>query len=238
MSPGDRNKILIAGGVALVAIVVIVFFVVRGRGRQAPPTGAGSYAAAPAAGTAVTPGQAAPAPPGGAAATGQQGPAAPGAPTEVAQAPGGGTYAGPRSPIRMGTGAELSTRQDPFLTFEPEPQPIPPEMLYPVPIVVTQEGGLRPPGLPESAGPLGRRRVAGLLFNDGAWAILELDGQTSIVKPGDVVDGNRVTAITTDSLFVIDSGGRPWRVALRSLAAAGAAEVTVPGMPEAPPAVF
>jgi hypothetical protein len=92
--------------------------------------------------------------------------------------------------------------------------------------------------MPEVAGPLGHRRVAGLLFNDGAWAILEQENQTFIVKPGDMVDGNRITAIGPDSIFVTDAQGRRWQVNLRSLAPGGgeAAAGTIPAMPEAPPA--
>jgi hypothetical protein len=140
----------------------------------------------------------------------------------------------------MNSGTTEPTRPDPFLTFEAPPAPIPPEVTANLPPVVLQAGGLRPPGMPEGAqGPLGRRRVAGLMFNDGAWAILEQENQSFIVKPGDVVDGNRITAIGPDSLFVTDPQGRRWRVDLRSLASTEGAAVSsssnVPGMPETPP---
>jgi hypothetical protein len=140
----------------------------------------------------------------------------------------------------MNSGPTEPTRPDPFLVFEEPPAPIPPEVTANLPPVVLQAGGLRPPGMPEGAqGPLGRRRVAGLMFNDGAWAILEQENQSFIVKPGDVVDGNRITAIGPDSLFVTDPQGRRWRVDLRSLASTEGAAVSsssnVPGMPETPP---
>jgi hypothetical protein len=77
------------------------------------------------------------------------------------------------------------------------------------------------------------------MFNDGAWAILEQENQSFIVKPGDMVDGNRITAIGPDSLFVTDSQGRRWQVDLRSLASPEGTVVPssnrVPGMPQAPP---
>jgi hypothetical protein len=251
MSAADRNKIIIAGGIALIAIILIVFFLRSRGGKQAATTAGGggfggtaqtAAGGAPQAGGAAAPGQAAPAAPGGragaaagaggAAATG---PAAPGA-VQIAQAPSSGApYLGV---VRMGTGASEPSRIDPFLTFEAPPAPIPPEVSAALPPVVLQTGGLRPGGLPENVGgPLGQRRVAGLLFDDGAWAILEQDNQTFIVKPGDIVDGNRITAIGPDSIFVTDNQGRRWRVDLRALAPQGGstAPSSVPGMPEAPP---
>jgi len=248
MSPADRNKIIIAGGVALIAIILIVFFLMRGRGgtEAATTAGAGGFGGTgqTAAGGAAAPGQTTPAAAGGAAGfagggpAGAAGPGVPGA-TVVAQVPGGGVYV-PGSPIRINSGPTEPTRPDPTLTFEAPPAPIPPEVTANLPPVVLQAGGLRPPGIPEGGqGPLGRRRVAGLMFNDGAWAILEQENQSFIVKPGDMVDGNRITAIGPDSLFVTDSQGRRWQVDLRSLASPEGTVVPssnrVPGMPQAPP---
>ena len=260
MSAADRNKIIIAGAVAIVAIVVIVFFL-RGRGGKQPAAaGAGGFGGtAQTAAGGTPPGQAAPAAPGGAVGVAGQGtvgapgavapggaapvPGAPGA-TEVAQAaPAGGVMGGvyvPGSPIRMNSGPGEPSRVDPFLTFEAPPQPVPPEVTANLPPVVLQAGGLRPPGMPEGGvqGPLGRRRVAGLMFNDGAWAILEQENQSFIVKPGDIIDGNRITAIGPDSIFVTDAQGRRWQVILRALAptAGASTSANVPAMPEAPPA--
>lgn len=243
MSAADRNKIIIAGGVALLAIIVIVFFL-RGRGGRQRAAGAGGFGAAQQVaaggaeqpGGAVAPGENVPAAPGGAAPGAPSAPGAPGAAEGAAAAgPAVSPYVGQ---VRMGTGPEERSRPDPFLTFEAPPQPISPEMLANLPPVILQAGGLRPPGMPEAAGPLGRRRVAGLLFDDGAWAILEQDGRTFIVKPGDMVDGSRVTAVGPDSIFVTDAQGKRWRVALRSLSPGGAAAaaISIPGMPAAPPA--
>jgi hypothetical protein len=116
----------------------------------------------------------------------------------------------------MGGGSSVLTRDDPFITFEPEPQPTPPELIVNLPPVSLQDGGLRPAGIPEVA-EIGHRRVAGLLFNDRAWAILEREGETFIVKPGDRIDGNLITAIARDSVFLIDDQGRRWQVPLRGV---------------------
>jgi hypothetical protein len=227
MGPADRNKILIAGGVAVVAIALILFFVLRGR-RPAVPAGAGF-----GAGQAVE--QAEAGGPGQMPAPGEAEPAAAGgeeAPAAVAAAPSVSVGV-----VEMGTGPAEPTRTDPFETFHPPPVPTPPELLVPLPTVAL--GPLRPPGA--GAGPrVGNRRVAGLLFNDQAWAILEdEDGQTFIVKPGDVVDGIRITAIARDSIYLMDSDGRKWQVPLRGLgpgSTAVGARSTVSALPSLPPA--
>ncbi len=226
MSPADRNKILIAGGVALVALVLIAVFVLRGRRAKGPPAAAfetGEAAQQAEAGAApVAPGATEPAEAGG------ELPAAAAAP-----APSLGV-------VKMGTGPAEPTRPTPFLTFEPPPQPTPPELLVSLPPVGLVPGGLRPPGAGPVGPRVGNRRVAGLLFNDQAWAILEdEDGETFIVKPGDVVDGIRITAIARDSIFLMDRDGKKWQVPLRGLgpSAGGAGPTsTVSAMPALPSA--
>jgi hypothetical protein len=223
MSPADRNKILIAAGVAVVAIAAILFFVLRG-GKPAETTGVAGGFDTGAEGTAAVEAEA------GAPAVEGEAPPAPGA-----AAPAGGPR---QSVIQMGTGSAVHTRPDPLITFEPPPQPTPPELIANLPPVNLQEGGLRPAGVSEAT-EVARRRVAGLLFNDRAWAILEENGETYVVKPGDVIDGNRITAISRDSLYLLDAEGRRWQVLLRGAgpgAAGGASAGTrVPGMPEQPP---
>jgi preprotein translocase subunit YajC len=46
------------------------------------------------------------------------------------------------------------------------------------------------------------RRMAGVLFSDGIYAILETNGRSQTVKPGDTVDGGKVISIQSDSLTI------------------------------------
>jgi hypothetical protein len=205
MNLADQKKILIAGGVAVVAVILIVVFVLRGRGGQGAAETAGfqegvatEVTGAVEGGEALVPGEGVPAEAGG----------------EVPEA--GPVPAGPRvGAVQMGIGPAEPTRKDPFLTFDP-PQTTPVEILVGMPTVGLVEGGLRPPGATVGGARVGDRRVAGLLFNDQAWAILEDEGgETFIVKPGDVVQGLRITAIARDSLFIMDRDGNRWQVPLR-----------------------
>jgi hypothetical protein len=230
MNPADRNKIMIAGGIALAAIIVIAFFLLRGRGGKGQAGPAGGFSATTATATE-----------GGAGVEG--GPPAPG--EAAPEAAGGGAAGAEAAPtampmvgaIQMGSGPAEPTRPDPFLTFEPPPQPTPPELLVGLPPVGVVPGGLRPGGAVITVARVGNRRVAGVLFNDQAWAILEAEnGETFIVKPGDVVDGIRITAIARDSIFLRDSDGKRWQVPLRGLGPGAGAGSTVSGMPETPPA--
>jgi hypothetical protein len=107
-------------------------------------------------------------------------------------------------------------------------------MLVQFPTVALQPGGLRPAG-PAEVVAIGQRRVAGVLFNERPWAILEQEGETFIVKPGDIVDGVRVTAIARDAIFVVDPEGRRWQVPLRGPEPTAALARTG-GMPELPSA--
>jgi len=227
MNLTDRNKILIAGGVAVVAILLVVFFVLRGRKPEESAGGAGAFTQGEAVET-VAAGEV-PAAPGAAApaAAGGEAPAAAGAGPSVGV-------------VQMGIGPAEPTRPDPFLSFEPPPQPTPPELLVSLPPVGVVAGGLRPGGVTTAGPRVGNRRVAGLLFNDQAWAILEdEDGETFIVKPGDVVDGIRITALSRNSIFLMDRDGKRWEVPLRGLGpgtTVGAASSAVSAMPSVPPA--
>jgi len=249
MNLSDQQKKLIAGGIALVAILVILFVVVRGR-RQAPQAAAagGGFAQG---GEQVAAGQG----PGAVPAAGGQVPAAPGGRRGAMGAGAGGAAPGagaagaeaPLTPaqypsigvVKMGIGPAEPTRQDPFLTFNPPIPPVPAELLYPLPPVGLVAGGLRPGGPAETVARVGNRRVAGLLFNDQAYAILEdEEGQTYIVKPGDVVEGIRIVAISRDSIFLKDREGKKWEVPLRGLGPggeAGTAETTASVVSAMPP---
>ena len=234
LSQIDRKKLVIVAGVVVLALIVLVF-VLRGgkrRGRQAGPAGAFRAEEETAAGTEVA---TAPAP----GAPGTQ-PAAEGeAPEAVAPAMLG--------PVRLGRGSEVRTRPDPFLTFESPPPPPPPELVVNPPPVNLRAGGLRPVGVSEimvaGAAEIGQNRVAGLMFNEGAYAILEAGpGQTFVVKPGDIVQGNRITAIARDSIYLVDPEGRRWQVQLRGKGPGGVSlsgtGTTIEGMPGSPPEQF
>lgn len=227
MNLTDRNKILIAGGVAVVAILLVAFFVLRGRQPKESAGAAGAFTQGEAVETTAA-GEA-PAAPGAAA------PAAAGG--EVPAAPIAGPFVGV---VQMGIGPAEPTRPDPFLSFEPPPLPTPPELLVALPPVGIVAGGLRPGGAMTTGPRVGNRRVAGLLFNDQAWAILEDEnGETFIVKPGDVVDGIRITALSRNSIFLMDRDGMRWEVPLRGLGpgtALSTASSTVSAMPSVPPA--
>jgi len=140
--------------------------------------------------------------------------------------------------IPMGRGGDEPSRSDAFLTFEPKIPPPPPELQTPLPVTVP--GRIRPEQ-PTELAVLGKRRVAGVKFNERPWAILEEGDEIFIVKPGDVVDGLRILAIARRSVYVEDSEGRRWEVPLRGREIAPAAEVRTPGasyvegMPALPP---
>ncbi|UCC67110.1 MAG: hypothetical protein JSV79_08150 [Armatimonadota bacterium] len=225
MSPADRNKILIIGGVVLVAVVVIGFFFLRGGKPSAPAETTGSFptetAQAPVEGVEGAAPTEAP-PPG----------------EETPEAAGGEVPAEVRvGVIDMGRGVDEPSRPDALLTFEPKIPPPPPEIVIPLPATIL--GPLRP-AQPAAVSVIGRRRVAGVMFNERPWAILEEGGDTFIVKPGDIVDGVRIAAIARSAIYVVDPEGRRWVVPLRGTGPAaevgGGESSYLGGMPELPPA--
>ena len=231
LSQIDRKKLVIVAGVVVLALIVLVFVLKGGkrRGRRGGPAGAFTAEGETPAGT-ETPAAPTPGAPGTAPA-----------PEEQAAA------AAMLGPIRLGRGSEVRTRSDPFLTFEPPPAPPPPELVVNPPPVNLRAGGLRPVGLSEIAvagtAEIGRNRVAGLMFDEGAYAILEAGpGQTFVVKPGDIVQGNLITAIARDSIYLVDPEGRRWQVQLRGKGPGGASlsetAGTIEGMPGSPPEQF
>ncbi len=247
LSQIDRKKLMIAAGVVVLALVVLVFVM---RGGKGPGRGAGQAGgfgrAGQTAGAAGT--EATPAPP----AAGQQGrrggrrgQAAGGQTTAAAPGAAAATAPGTLGAVRAGTGSEVRTRPDPFLTFEAPTPPPAPELAVNPPPVNLRAGGIRPVPLTEVAtgNGIGRNRVAGLMFDEGAYAILDAGGgQTFVVKPGDIVQGNLITAIARDSIYLVDSEGKRWQVQLRGLGPGGASlsapSSTTAGMPESPPAQF
>jgi hypothetical protein len=235
MKLGDRKQLMIAGGVAAVALIALLFVVMRGKkspGATGPGMGAmrgGRAVQTSAPGAPGTPnaarggGQAA----GGAGlrGAGQAGGGAPAGPGGLGGAAAEGGAEGLQTAqlpmlgvIRLGSGeTSVTTRPDPMLTFVPPPPPILPEQRVALPVVQTYQGGIRP--LTVAAGRqaenVPQRRVAGIKFNGGAWAILERDGESFVVKPGDIVEGTKVLSISRDQIMVVDSDGQRWQVPLR-----------------------
>jgi hypothetical protein len=226
MSPADRNKILIIGGVVLVAVLAVGFFFLRGRKASAPAETTGSF-----------PTETTQAPVEGGEGGGVPAEApAPG--EETPEAAGGEVPAEVRvGLINMGRGVDEPSRPDSLLTFEPKIPPPPPEIVTPLPVTIL--GPLRP-AQPAAVSVIGRRRVAGVMFNELPWAVLEEGRDTFIVKPGDIVDGVRIAAIARDAIYVVDPEGRRWVVPLRGTGPAaevGSGESSyLGGMPELPPA--
>ncbi|MFB3882006.1 MAG: hypothetical protein ACE149_12135 [Armatimonadota bacterium] len=241
MNLSDQQKKIIAGAIALVAVLVIVFVLVRGRRPALQAGAAGGGFPQGGEQVAAGPGPAGAAGAAGAAGGGAQAPAAAGGggAGAAAEAPAGPTQYPTIGVVKMGIGPAEPTRPDPFLTFNPPIPPVPAEVLYPLPAVGLVAGGLRPGGPGERVATVGNRRVAGLLFNDQAYAILEdEEGRTYIVKPGDVVEGIKIVAISRDSIFLRDREGRKWEVPLRGLGPGGeatAAETTASAPAAMPP---
>ena len=109
-------------------------------------------------------------------------------------------------------------REDPFRPFQQPGQKAPP----PPPLYVPSPGRLFPPkaerdivqDLRKQAAlmaPQPRRRMAGLLYNQRLYAILETEGESQVVKPGDltadgkarveIIEPTRIILKTTDAEY-------------------------------------
>jgi hypothetical protein len=246
MNFADKKNILIVGGVAAVIVVVLLVFVMKGK-KGSAGAGAGGGAATGAR-RARRGAQTASAPAPGQVGAGAGAPAAGAAPTPGAVTPGAAALAGEQvaaganlfGQVGKGTGQMSAlTRSDPLINLEPPPPVITPEERTPLPPVITVAGGLRPAG--ETTGimeTIANRRVAGVKFNGGAWAILVRENESFVVKPGDVIEGTRITAISRDSVYVTDPDDQQWQVPLRgSGPGGGATPVTtrrISGLPGEP----
>jgi hypothetical protein len=103
------------------------------------------------------------------------------------------------------------------------------------PPVAAEEVGIGPvvanrlpldlPGVRES------RRVAGVLWNEHVWAIIETEKTTAVVQPGDVVEGNTIRAISPQGMILTSKRGMIDEVKLqgRIQVAAVAVPVSAPG---------
>lgn len=207
---------------------------------QTPPTG-------PAAGPAGTGGSMMPVaggPPGplmsGPGAPGMPGmPGAPGMPG-MPGAPGAAPPPAPAAPREKLPPLEAH-RPDPFAPLVQPPKfvPPPPIRIYFRPTL--QKPRIPPPPPPERVATVPGGRMAGLLWGENAWAILELNAKGHVVKPGDVVEGWRVKAIMPDKLLLQrEEEEEVYEVPFRRLAEAGTIRVGVEEkgrveIPELPP---
>ncbi|HUT75229.1 MAG TPA: hypothetical protein VM221_10420 [Armatimonadota bacterium] len=123
---------------------------------------------------------------------------------------------------------ELS-RPDPFEPLIKQIEPI-----WPVgqrPPVAAEEVGIGPvvanllpldiPGVRES------RRMAGVLWNEHVWAIIETERTTAVVQPGDVVEGNTIRAISPQGMILTTKRGMIDEVKLQGRIPAAVAAVPV-----------
>ena len=183
------SKLLIAIGLfVVVAVVAVYFLVIRPGGEGAEPTTT-AVAEAPAAEPAAPAGEAQPE-------------AAPTAPEVAAEAAPSAPAAEPL------TGSREPFRTDPFKPFPMKifPPPPPPPLwggLISAPVSVAKLSPVEPKlrvGAPT-------RRVAGLLWDGRVWALYESVTPkgavvSSVVKPGDIVEGGMVRAITDEGLLL------------------------------------
>jgi hypothetical protein len=255
MNEQRKKQMIIAGALVAVVAVVLVFLVFGRRGGQEPlgsaqpmtsaeaPAGGAAAPSAPATGMGA---MGASARPGGVPAA---------APTTAAA---GGNIGSPLHPPADAKQPPFKARPDPFKAF-----PLPKEWLE---ALQRMAKAAEPPpiygwGVPAAevktaqvtrsveSGPsatlsvAGARRMSGILFDGRVWAILETeDGQSHVVKPGDVMEnGAKVAAVSRDSMVISRAGqrqnvelkGRPAPAATAATAASGVTPV-VPGTGRVP----
>ncbi len=105
------------------------------------------------------------------------------------------------TPIKHPTHPDFS--QDPFnITWKKIPPP-PDPFMFVQPLQVAQTTQPTPPEHPVVVQEVPDRRVSGILSGQGVYAILEQNGQSKIVKPGDVTeDGYTVISITSNGVLL------------------------------------
>lgn len=209
-----KRKKQLAIVVGLVIVIAVVFYFVALR--KAPPQQAGQetpVAAVPEGGPA--PGTPMPAP--GA-------PPAPAAPSTPAPAPAPAAKpAVPVGPPELYATSTFPTRPDPFVPIykpPPPPPPPPPPASFPV-LPASYMGQVLRTVIKEApatvvAGP--RRRLVGIMHDGAVWALLEINGETMIVKPGDSVQGGTIKAIGKDYLLFVTNEGKELRIPLQAQA--------------------
>lgn len=201
MDPKQKKQLLIAAGLVVVVGIPLSFILLGGRGKGETAT---AQTSRPTTTTIATPAPAKPtmvvaqAPAGQPAAKPGQ-PGQPGKPGQPAAKPAPPKPAGP------------AFRPDPFAPFPKPKRPgdtpvIPFVMQVGPPLVKLQKrsdavAAHNPlqPVVPVAQ----QRRLVGVMYDGHAWAIIDVGGISSVVKPGDPIEGGRVQAIGRDSVTIL-----------------------------------
>jgi hypothetical protein len=199
LDPQQKKKYIALGAGLLVLLFIVWFFFMRGSGGSEGSSTSGMGSSGP--GMFGTPG-AAPQPAG----------------------PSGGPAAGPGAGATHAPGALAGTavaaiptskdsfysqaNKDPIRSDPFEPQPLPPgwwknqpppthyDPVLPVALIGT-DIRIHPTDNHQTV-----RRVAGIMWDGQAYALLQLDDQMYVVRPGDTVGGYHIDAITRDSVVI------------------------------------
>jgi hypothetical protein len=258
MSAKDKQRLAIAIALAVVVLAALWYFVLRKPKAgeeiaQAPaalapgsraglkssgkaPLSGGAPAAKPGAipgpaapGLAARPGAPAGAPvPGAAGAVAAA--VAPGA-TPAAGAPGAPVKATPLYPARPDPFAPL-IKPRPYV---PPPPPPPPPAVVQVGIPLVTAQTLPPQVLMVEEQRVSPGRTSGVMWNDRVYAILEKPDNTStVLQPGDTVNGDTVRAISPQGIVLARKGGGEIPVPLRARGSGAAPATAAPAQPELP----
>jgi hypothetical protein len=206
MSERDKKLLFVAIPLLAIAAVVLFLFVIRpalrGGGPPSPPTDTTAEQPAPPTGTGTG------AYPTGTGTTGYP----TGGEQQVAAAVSWGGK-DPREPSRSNPFATYTTRK---VYVPPPPPPGSAGSQWPILVAVGAQDRIIGPediGLPDER----IRRMAGMLHNGRVWAIYEIEGESYIVKPGDPVGDEIITAIGTDYLTLRSYDGEERTVPLERL---------------------
>lgn len=211
-----KNQPIVAGilAVVIVAAVVLVYMTqFRGSAPEMPAT----------TGDMSADGMAPP------DSSGMMPPDTSGAPGAMPGAPAGGTAPGtpaaaPAAPagVQMASATPMETwRGDPFLPVGYKPpvknkvKPKPRIIDFPFYKFPTPPKELPPELVPEPQQPV--RRMAGILLNDRVYAIIESNGQSEIVQPGDVLKDRlaKVEKIEADKVILKTTTDHPRYLVVR-----------------------
>jgi hypothetical protein len=157
------------------------------------PTAGPNAAAAGPAGVLPGPGAAPSNPPALPAGTAPAPPAVTVSASDVMPMGPGGVYGGAKEPIRP----------DPFISQWAPPAPKPKLQMPVLPAILNETLGLRVQQINISKASL--RRTAGLVWNGSVYGLLEMGGETYIVRPGDKVGDYTVSAITRNAIVLYNA---------------------------------